>query len=166
MTKQHPTTKHGSDTEAPVDRLIDALPDWITALIQLNGLIAERMGVVPTDFHCLHALNRSGPATASALAARVGLTAGSVSRMIDRLDAAGCIKRVADPQDRRKVLIEPTAEGLDRVAAYYAGLTTRTQQDLAAFDDEQLSALLRFVESSHESTIAEIRMLRSTHAND
>jgi DNA-binding MarR family transcriptional regulator len=166
MTEQHPTAGTGADAEAMIDRLLDTLPDWVSALIQLNGLIAERMGVVATDLQCLHALNRDGPTTASVLAERVGLTAGSVSRMIDRLDAAGCVTRVADPKDRRKVLIEPTAEGLARANAYYAGLTARTKQDLAAFDAGQLAALLRFVESGRESTMTEVRTLRSAPAGE
>lgn len=56
-----------------------------------------------------HALARGGPAAASAPVQRVGLTPGSPSRMIDRLDAAGCMKRAPDPADCHCVLIEPTA---------------------------------------------------------
>ncbi|MFI0483924.1 MarR family winged helix-turn-helix transcriptional regulator [Actinomadura sp. 9N215] len=144
--------------------IIDALPDWFTALVQLNGLIAERMGLVVTDFHCLHELNRGGPATASSLADRVGLTAGSVSRMIDRLEAADCVRRVPDPHDRRKILIEPTPEGLERVADYYAGLTVRTRENLDSLDDEQLRVLLHFVQTALDDTAAEVARLRSTAA--
>ena len=143
--------------------VIDRLPDWVTLLIQLNGLIADRMGVTTTDFHCLHVLQQDGPATAAVLAKRVGLTPGSVSRMIDRLDDADCIKRVPDPNDRRRVLIEPTGAGLNRIGAYYAGLTARTHEDLAEFDDEQLRTLVRFIEVSRDSTSAEVARLRSPH---
>jgi DNA-binding MarR family transcriptional regulator len=149
----------GSDPA--VERVLAVLPDWVNTLAQLNALIAERMGVSLSDLDCLHALNRDGPATASTLAGRVGLTSGSVSRMIDRLDAAGCIKRVRDPEDRRRVLIEPTAEGLDRVGAYYAGLTARTVADLAEFTETELAALLRFLERSRESAASELARLRA-----
>nr|WP_232291679.1 MarR family transcriptional regulator [Frankia sp. QA3] len=143
-------------------QVIEALPDWITHLIQINSLIAARMGVVVTDFHCLHALQQDGPTTAGALAERVGLTPGSASRMIDRLAAAGCVRRVPDPLSRRRILIEPTDQGLDRINAYYAGLTARTREDLAAFDDDELRTLLRFIEVFRLGAIAEVRQLRST----
>jgi DNA-binding MarR family transcriptional regulator len=152
--------------EALAAQVIDTLPDWITHLIQINSLIATRMGVVVTDFYCLHALQQDGPATTGVLAGRVGLTPGSASRMIDRLADAGCVKRVPDPHDRRRILIEPTAEGLDRINAYYAGLTARAHEDLAAFDDEQLRTLLRFIEVSRDSAIAEVDRLRSTDNGD
>jgi DNA-binding MarR family transcriptional regulator len=45
-------------------------------------------------------------------AGRIGLTPGSVSRMIDRLADAGCVRRVPDPHDRQRNLVEPTEAGL------------------------------------------------------
>ncbi|WP_289849672.1 MarR family transcriptional regulator [Actinoallomurus purpureus] len=105
--------------------------------------------------------NRGGPTTAAARAARVGLTPGSVSRMIDRLDAAGCVRRRPDPDDRRKVLIEPTPEGLKRVADYYAGLTDRTHDVLATFDEDRLRSLPTFVEAARDDAVAEVGRVRS-----
>jgi len=142
------------------DRLLAALPSWVNTLSQLNRVIAERMGVTASDLGCLHVLNMQGPATAAELARHVGLTPGSVSRMIDRLDAAGCIKRVRDPGDRRRVLIEPTAGGLARVAAYYEGLTARSRDDFAVFSPDELDALLRFIERSQQSAAGELARLR------
>jgi DNA-binding MarR family transcriptional regulator len=158
--KQKPAADPAARKEL-VAQVVGTLPDWITQLIQINGLIADRMGVVTTDFHCLHVLHQDGPATASELAGRVGLTPGSASRMVDRLVDAGCVKRVPDRHDRRRILIEPTTAGLDRITAYYAGLTARTQDDLAAFDEDQLCTLLRFIDSSRTSAAAEVGRLRA-----
>lgn len=81
-----------------------------------------------------------------------------------RGEFGGCVKRIPDPHDRRRVLIEPTREGLERVNAYYAGLTTRTREDLAALDDDQRRALLRFIEAAGRSATAEVTRLRATPA--
>lgn len=150
------TTRRGAE-----ELVLAALPSWVNAISQLNRLIAERMGVTASDLDCLHVLNQQGPATAAELARRVGLTPGSVSRMIDRLDAAGCIKRIDDPNDRRRVLIEPTSDGLARVAAYYAGLTVRAHDDLAVFRTEELTALLQFIQRSEHSAVEELARLRT-----
>jgi DNA-binding MarR family transcriptional regulator len=144
-------------------RVLAALPSWVNAIAQLNRLVAERMGVTASDLDCLHVLNQQGPATAAELAHHVGLTPGSVSRMIDRLDVAGCIKRTNDPQDRRRVLIEPTSDGLVRIAAYYDGLTSRTHDDLAVFRVDELDAVLRFIERSQRSATDELVRLRQDH---
>ncbi|MFD0900456.1 MarR family winged helix-turn-helix transcriptional regulator [Actinomadura sediminis] len=144
------------------ERVLAAMPDWGHAVAQLNALIAERMGVTTSDLDCLDALNKHGPATASTLVGRVGLTSGSVSRMLDRLDAAGCIRRRPDPADRRRVLIEPTAEGLEQVRSYYAGLAACTLDDLAEFTDEELAVVQRFIDKARRSTTDELARLRRT----
>ncbi|TDC91405.1 MarR family transcriptional regulator [Actinomadura sp. 7K507] len=150
------------EREALLAELIhDAVPGWAILVVQLNNVVADRLGVTDTDVQCLHVLGRHGPATPSALAKHVNLTTGSASRMIDRLVAAGCVRRVADPGDRRRVLIEPTQDGLDRVTAAYSGLIARTRDDLAAFDDEQLNTLLRFIRTAERGTVAEIHRLQS-----
>jgi DNA-binding MarR family transcriptional regulator len=150
------TSRHEAE-----ERVLTALPSWVNAISQLNRLIAERMGVTASDLDCLHVLNAEGPATAAELALRVGLTPGAVSRMIDRLDAAGCITRT--PQDRRRVLIGPTSDGLTRIAAYYEGLTALAHDDLAVFRPDELGTLLRFIERSQHSVAEELTRLRRDH---
>lgn len=148
--------------ELQVSALVERLPDWTQQLIRINSLVAARMGVIMTDFHCLHALQQGGPTTPGALADRVGLTAGSATRMVDRLEAAGCVTRAPDPKDRRKVVVIPTVEGLERVNAYYAGLTARTHRDLADFTEAELKVLLRFFERSLASAAEEADRLNSS----
>ncbi|MEV5544411.1 MarR family transcriptional regulator [Saccharopolyspora shandongensis] len=151
----------GADGETAAGRVLAALPDWGNVTSQLNAEVAKRMGVALSDLDCLHALNQHGPATAAELAKHVGLTSGSVSRMIDRLDAAGCVQRVRDPGDRRKVLIEPTTEGLDRIGAYYTGLADCTRDELADFTDAELAVVLRFIERVRDTTAGELARLRA-----
>ena len=143
-------------------RVMTALPSWVNTISQLNRMIAERMGVTASDLGCLHVLHIQGPATAAELAREVGLTPGSVSRMIDRLDAAGCITRTDDPEDRRRVLIEASAEGLARIATYYDGLTARSHEDLAEFTLAEMAVLLRFIERSQIGATEELARLRRT----
>ena len=161
------TTRAGTrdgGAEDTAARVLAALPDWGHLISQLNALIADRMGVTLSDLDGLHALATHGPATAAELARHVDLTSGSVSRMIDRLDAAGCVTRTRDTADRRRVLIAPTADGLARVADYWAGLGAGTQEDLADFTDAELAVLLRFVHRARASTATELARLRATPA--
>jgi DNA-binding MarR family transcriptional regulator len=101
-------------------QVMAALPNWVNTISQLNRLIADRMGVTASDLDCLHVLRLHGPATAAELAVRVGLTPGSVSRMIDRLDAAGCVVRTDDPEDGGACSSRPTT-----TAWTASGITTR-----------------------------------------
>src|SRR5262245_19055227 len=73
--------------------------------------IADRVGLNATDFECLDVLDWSGPIAAGELARRVGVTSGAVTGVIDRLERGGWVRRVADPTDRRRVIVEALSPG-------------------------------------------------------
>jgi DNA-binding MarR family transcriptional regulator len=45
------------------------------------------------------------------LADDLTLTSSGTTRLIDRMEVSGLVRRVPSPEDRRVVLVEPTAEG-------------------------------------------------------
>ena len=51
-----------------------------------------------------------GATTAGRLSEITGLTSGAVTRVIDRLEQAGYVRRVPDPADRRRVIVEVVPE--------------------------------------------------------
>jgi DNA-binding MarR family transcriptional regulator len=57
-----------------------------------------------------------GRVPSSRLAAELGMTASSVTRLADRLEASGLLTRGADPRNRSVVTLEVTQAGLDLVA--------------------------------------------------
>src|SRR5690348_2442545 len=80
-------------------------PEWAQldlSMAQLKALIA---------------LHESGRLTVSALAERLGAKPPATSGLIDRLVQAGLVVRDGDPDDRRRVLLELTPSGEDRVRA-------------------------------------------------
>ncbi|MFD9939645.1 MarR family winged helix-turn-helix transcriptional regulator [Nonomuraea sp. NPDC059023] len=86
----------------------------------INALAtAEAAGLNATDYYALNLLDLSGPLTSGDLAAGTGLTTGATTRLIDRLEKGGFARRVPDPDDRRKVIVESVArpEGLEQVLA-------------------------------------------------
>jgi DNA-binding MarR family transcriptional regulator len=77
-----------------------------TATIMFHSAVADRMGVSVTDAKCRSILLQLGPMTAGDLAQRLGITTGAVTGVIDRLVAAKFVRRMADPTDRRRVVVE------------------------------------------------------------
>lgn len=65
-----------------------------------------------------------GPHTVRGLAAHLGLGKPAVVRALDTMAAAGLVRRVPDPADRRSVFLEPTEAGGERLADF-AGLIAR-----------------------------------------
>ena len=68
--------------------------------------VAIRFGLSESDIETLEALIDMGASTAGRLSELTGLTSGAVTRVIDRLEQAGYVRRVPDPADRRRVIVE------------------------------------------------------------
>ena len=113
--------------------------------------IADRLGVHGTDFECVDVLDWTGPITAGELARHLGLTAGAVTGLIDRLEQRGWVRRTIDPGDRRKVIVElaPRSDLDAEAAGIFAPLASDMGAVNAGYDDEQLAAIVDWLEKAN-----------------
>ncbi|WP_205315604.1 MarR family winged helix-turn-helix transcriptional regulator [Nonomuraea lactucae] len=116
---------------------------YLSAMVLNSLATAEAAGLNATDYYALNLLDLSGPLTSGELAARTGLTTGATTRLIDRLERGGHVRRAADPADRRKVIVESAGrpEGLDTVLA---GTRRRIGELLQSFSAEELAVLFDY----------------------
>src|SRR5215207_5351058 len=92
---------------AGIDPIVEMLGFRLsTATVLFHAAIADRVGVSVTDMKCYSILRQAGPITAGELGERVGLTTGAITGVIDRLEHVGLARRVRDPHDRRRVVLE------------------------------------------------------------
>jgi DNA-binding MarR family transcriptional regulator len=87
--------------------------------------------------------------TASLLARLTGLTTGAITAALDRLEKSGLARRVADPHDRRKVLVELTDAGRQGCAAIYGPLVARGLKEMSRYSVTELEVILDFLERCH-----------------
>lgn len=96
-------------------------------------------GLEPWEFDVLTTLRRAGEPyelSPGALLRATLVTSGTMTNRIDRLAAAGLVRRRPDPEDRRGVLVSLTEEGMARVDAALADLLRREHELLAALDKQ------------------------------
>jgi DNA-binding MarR family transcriptional regulator len=92
-----------------------AIERYQAAVDDFDRETARVLGVNETDLRCLEVLiQEENEATPRLLADRLGLTTGSVTAMLDRLEKLNYIARAAHPGDRRKVIVTATAEAVRR----------------------------------------------------
>lgn len=137
----------------------DLDPDAMGVVLRIQALekilgdqAAERLqqfGLHWWQYDVLSALRRQGPPyvlAATELAAAGMLTSGAMTNRIDRLEQKGLVRRLHDPEDRRRVLVQLTETGLERVdLATKARFETASAalSCLGARQRQQLSGLLR-----------------------
>jgi DNA-binding MarR family transcriptional regulator len=109
----------------------------------------ETIGLDRRAFYVLGKLRSAGPPyrrTPGQLAARMRLSSGAMTNRLDRMEAAGLIRRLPDPSDRRGTLIEPTEAGhaaWDRTVGTQAVREARIASVLDADERAELHGLLR-----------------------
>jgi DNA-binding MarR family transcriptional regulator len=80
---------------------------YLSAVMLHGQASARACGLGATDLYALNVLELSGAMTPGEIGARVGLTTGPTTRLIDRLEEAGYVHRAPSRDDRRKVIVEP-----------------------------------------------------------
>ncbi len=114
----------------------------------------ERMGESIHTWQLLKHLHQGGPLAQCDLAAVCGQHPAGVSRMLDVLEGEGYVRRTRDPSDRRKVQVEITEAGLERLKRMHPEVATaadRALEPLSADDRRVLKALLEKLVSSGEA---------------
>jgi DNA-binding MarR family transcriptional regulator len=139
-------------TQSPKDVMIERFATLGRQLSQATVLfhaqIAEHVGLSATDHKCLDlAVQAERPLTAGQIAELSGLSTGAVTGVIDRLERAGFVRRVRDPHDRRKVLVEVSRGSLTRYGDAYDGLWSALDATLTDYTADELAAIERWVGS-------------------
>ncbi|MGW2227681.1 MarR family winged helix-turn-helix transcriptional regulator [Streptomyces formicae] len=115
------------------------------------GKLLKGLGLYPGQEFVMMHLWDAGPVRQSELIKAVELDPSTVTKMLQRLEQAGHVRRRPDPADRRAVLVEATDAScglLAQVEGAWAQLEGRTLAGLDAGERVELARLLAKVEAS------------------
>src|SRR5213595_2694633 len=136
-----------------VDPEVEGIVDRINGLRRRFTAMAdetlEELGVALGEWKVLTHLRLSGPPyqrSAGALSKRAELSSGAMTNRLDRMEQAGLVKRLPDPDDRRGVQVELTKKGL-RTYQSAVGVQAKKEELVTAAlnerEKQQLNSLLR-----------------------
>jgi DNA-binding MarR family transcriptional regulator len=109
----------------------------------------EQYGLDRRSYQLLGRLRSYGPPyrrSAGQLAADTRLSSGAMTNRLDRMEAAGLVRRLPDPGDRRGTLVEPTEAGnemWERTTGTQARREAMIASVLEPAEREELHRLLR-----------------------
>jgi DNA-binding MarR family transcriptional regulator len=130
--------------------------------ILFHQAVADRLRLHVSDLRCLNILLQTGSVPAGEIGERTGLTTGAVTRMVDRLERAGYVRREPDPADRRRVIVSPMPGQMARIAPMYTGMAQAWATAMNDYSDEQLTMILTLFDRLHQITQVELARLRDT----
>ena len=124
-----------------------AVRNLIANAILFNHQVAQRVGLGASDAQFMHLLQLHGPLTPGRLAELSGLTTGTVTGVLDRLEATGFVRRERDEGDRSKVIVKLNEERVwSAMAPLYAGQAESLAAVASAYDAEQLEVIADFLD--------------------
>ncbi|AME06505.1 MarR family transcriptional regulator [Bacillus siamensis] len=146
-----------SETE---ETAIQLFRKMATRTILFHQAAAQSLGLFPTDLKSADILNEAGPMTAGELGKKTGLSTGSVTALIDRLEKAGYVMRKKDPEDKRRVIIVPLTAGKANVKQLFSSLSQSTISLCRQYKEEELHLIFDFLKKVTDIMEDELEKLK------
>jgi DNA-binding MarR family transcriptional regulator len=139
------STENKSDLKKQV--AVDSRENGISYTLFRNA-IGKQLGLHSSDFEGLDLIFFRGMTTPSELSKYTGLSSGSTTVMIDRLEKAGLVARQHNPSDRRGTLVVVTEEAACRVGPLFTAARVAQNEMLASYSADELKILSDFFKRS------------------
>ncbi|MBO8194315.1 MarR family transcriptional regulator [Streptomyces oryzae] len=131
---------------------LDVVHQLRAVTVELDLLAADfarRNGLHPTDLRALIQLldaARSGTAvTPGRLGAALGLNSAGTTSLIDRLERLGHVRRLRDPHDGRRVLLEVDERATALGRSFFGPLIDHVVGEVETMPPAELAAVRRFL---------------------
>ena len=130
------------------DRIAYAMRRVIADAVLTNERIARGIGLNVVDLQTFGVILDSGrQLTAGEISTLTELPTSTTTRVIDRLEKGGFVRRTSDPADRRKVVIEPILERLASFQNAYAEIIADMSRLNEGFSAAELDTVARYLEA-------------------
>jgi DNA-binding MarR family transcriptional regulator len=138
-----------------LQRAIDAFDEAAAAALEINR----------TDLRALDLLlEGSKPLSAGELSNALRLSPAATTTVIDRLQRAGLADRIADPHNRRRVLVGATDTARDAERQIYAPVGVAGSEALYRYTSEQLATIVDFLRVARHVQDEQASRIASTQA--
>jgi DNA-binding MarR family transcriptional regulator len=150
------------DRETALDAIVRALRKIDFHGEVFGQTIAVRLGLSESDIKALEVLVDGDPVTAGRLAELLNLSTGAVTRVVDRLEQAGYVRRTTDAADRRRVVVQVVPERLSAIREALEPLGDAHAVVVAAYTDDQLELINDFLTKMADAERVRAEAVRET----
>ncbi|MDQ6797354.1 MAG: MarR family transcriptional regulator, partial [Actinomycetota bacterium] len=142
------TTKLADGKAAPAMAGADTPADELAADLRLAvGRLSRRLrqhavgGLSPSQVSAMASLDCHGPVPIGRLSRLEGVSAPTMTRIVDRLEQQGLVRRRIDPADGRSAVVGMTPHGTSALARLRHERTAFLAGRLAGLDEKEVAAL-------------------------
>jgi DNA-binding MarR family transcriptional regulator len=129
-------------------RIALLMQELISSAVLTNERIARKVGLNVVDFQTYGVLVRRGePMTPGQLAQATELPSSTTTRVLDRLEGKGLVRREPDPSDRRKTWVHAVPLDHPEIGAAYAAILRQMEEVHAGFTVAELTTVVRYLDA-------------------
>ena len=132
-------------------QVVMAAREYGISTVLFRNATGRKLGLNIADVECLSLIFLKGISTPTELARYTGITTGSATAMLDRLEKAKLIKRKPNPNDRRGVLIESNEKSTETIGPMVAGMQKVQNELIASYSDQELETIVDFLKRFAEN---------------
>ena len=132
----------------------------------LLDAISTRYGINRNDLRCLEILEREGPMSPRQLAVLSHLSQPAITKIVDRLAAAGYLSRRPSAEDRRAQVISTSTRHAELRAALWRPIVEDANTVLGTLSDDVLRQLTHVLRRLADTNRSHARRLPAPHHAD
>src|SRR5882762_50042 len=137
---------HSQTLKERVARVDNQIRKMAAQTVVTSQIVAGHFKLHTTDLRVLDLIYMRGQVTAGDLSKATGLTSGSVTALIDRLENAGYVERQADGTDRRKVWVCSRNDAIEPIKDFWGPSQVRMFELWSKFKAAELDVIADFLE--------------------
>ena len=124
-----------------VEELSKTIIEFYEKLSTWEEGVVKDSGLTTAQNHAIEIVGHEGAIKMIRLAEKLGVTTGTLTVSIDRLEEKGLLRRVPHQSDRRSYLIELTEKGQEVFARHHNHPLNLTGEIMADFSDQEQADL-------------------------
>ena len=132
-------------------------------MVMFHQAVADRFDLSATEHKCLELVFRGGVITAGQLAEHTGLTTGAITKIVDRLEKDGFVRRERSQADRRQVMIHAVPERASEIGQMFASLANAMAELNTRYSEGELRLIYGYLTGMIEVLKAETFKLKAEH---
>jgi DNA-binding MarR family transcriptional regulator len=145
---------------ARMNRYVALVREFSARVVLFHETVAQRLGLHASEVKALRLLGE-GVMTAGQVAELTGLTAASVTALIDRLEAMGFVGRERDAEDRRRVAIRAVPAKIRDLDRSYDAYHAEMAKMLSKYNPDEFAAIADYLAKASTLLAQETAKLRA-----
>jgi DNA-binding MarR family transcriptional regulator len=125
-----------------VEELTQLLIEFYEKFSSWEHSVVKGKGVTLPQMHTIEILGASGNLRMKELAEKMGVTTGSLTVLVDRLEKKGLVERTPHEEDRRSILVGLTDKGMKHFHEHHNLHTLLTREITGPLTPDEIKNLL------------------------